>query len=355
MQNPEVWSFHEPQSSLRIQEVKPSSDSLRTLESLYFNHLVTLILPDSLRIPEKLSSLLTDDCEYYKVLKLNLSVLVNPLFINSFVKEGKLSLLSVGTRIDCDNCCAVTPSGQLVLSLTKDTYQRFGLEGKPSHFTSKNRDRFTVNVDLKDSKLVPGKPYHTKVRKALNSLEKFNVIVSWLPPTNSNVCPSSVAKFFDNNKYVIKLCEPMFKSFVAYSLNMPTLEQNVDSSDVIDFIEWMGMVSVEGDLTGESGDYVSSYQTPLPNVPIGQVRVLVWRGFYQADDIRKLVQFMEEMNTIQNKPWLAAYIQGFSDTPVIEKNEEQNFYTNGDNANIFIIQKSKGWICKLRVSAKRYK
>lgn len=47
------------------------------------------MLPDSLRIPENLASVLSDDCEYYKVLNLDLSDLLNPAFISNFVNKGK--------------------------------------------------------------------------------------------------------------------------------------------------------------------------------------------------------------------------------------------------------------------------
>lgn len=56
---------------------------------------------------------------------------------------GKLTLLTNGTRIDCDNCIGITPVGQLILSVDKETFQSLGLDGKVSHFTRKNKDRYS--------------------------------------------------------------------------------------------------------------------------------------------------------------------------------------------------------------------
>lgn len=56
--------------------------------------------------------------------------------------EGKLTALSVGTRIDCEDCVLVAPDGDLVLSLAKDTYQRLGVQGKVSQFHKKTKARY---------------------------------------------------------------------------------------------------------------------------------------------------------------------------------------------------------------------
>lgn len=145
---------------------------------------------------------------------------------------------------------------------------------------------------MTDSKLVAGKPYYEKTKAALKSLERFTVITCWEPPEES-VCPSSLAKFFDEINYNVKMCEPNFKSHVVYSVKTPTLDGIIEEGDVIDFVEWLGMVCVDGDFTGSSDNYVNSYEPSEPNVEMGQVRVLVWRGFYQPNQIMKLVEYLK--------------------------------------------------------------
>lgn len=61
--------------------------------------------------------------------------------LNYFI--GELTLLSVNRKIDVDNCIAITPTGHLVLSLTVEDYQKFGLEGKPSFFDRKIHSRYS--------------------------------------------------------------------------------------------------------------------------------------------------------------------------------------------------------------------
>lgn len=52
-------------------------------------------------------------------------------------------MLSIDTRIDTDDCLAITPCGKLILSLLKETYQELGLEGKLSHFCKKEENRYS--------------------------------------------------------------------------------------------------------------------------------------------------------------------------------------------------------------------
>ncbi|CAG9771973.1 unnamed protein product [Ceutorhynchus assimilis] len=350
MQNPKVWSFHEPQSSFKVQQLLATDISIKNFQNFHFSHLISVFVPDSLSIPENLPTKLIEDCEYYKVAKLNLADLVEAVFLNSFIKKGKLSLLSIGTKIDADNCCAVTPDGNLILSLLKDTYQSCGLEGKVSHFTKTNKDRYIVTVNL--AELKPGKPLHGKTQKSLEALGKFDVILSW-QPYDDIICPSSVAKYFQN--YDIKLCEPTFDSHMVYSVKGPTLDSVANQDDIIDFVEWLGMVSLDADFSGNMENYVNTYESPEPNVEMGQVRVLTWRGFYSSNQVMEVFDYLRNYNNVQNKLWISMYVQGFSDSPVIEGKEEQNYFTNGDNCNVYILKELQCWFCKHRTCAKRYK
>jgi hypothetical protein len=60
----------------------------------------------------------------------------------SVLNIGHLTILSDGTNIDTDDCVALIPSGHLVLSLNRQTYQELGLEGKPSFFSRSKPNRY---------------------------------------------------------------------------------------------------------------------------------------------------------------------------------------------------------------------
>ncbi|KAG8319420.1 Ribonuclease P protein subunit p40 [Homalodisca vitripennis] len=102
---------------------------------------VTVILPDTVLVPEELNTALTKDSEYYKVDQLPIHRFLDKQFINFFVKSGQLFALSVGTQLDTDDCAAATPCGHLVLNLRKDTYNTLGLQGTQSKFST---ERYAV-------------------------------------------------------------------------------------------------------------------------------------------------------------------------------------------------------------------
>lgn len=129
-----------------------------------------------------------------------------------------------------------------------------------------------------------------KLRSKLKRLEPFRVILYW-EPHEKTICPSSVAKYIYDLGYDITVCHTDFKSFTSYNMKVPVIEiEKVDKDEVVDFLEWLGMVSIEGDLdTNNSSDYVNSYVTPVPNKEIGQVKCLQWRGFFTCEHIQELI------------------------------------------------------------------
>lgn len=129
MITPETWNFPPPPSSLVSQSVT-REDISKFIESQQFNNLVCVTLPDCVQSPEKIKSLLSEDCEYYKIKKLPLIELIKPVFVQGFVKKGKLLALSSNAKFDLEDCFAFTEEGDLQLSVQTQTYQTLGLEGK---------------------------------------------------------------------------------------------------------------------------------------------------------------------------------------------------------------------------------
>ena len=143
MLSPEVWDFKPPQHHFSIEKRDHKRTDLpNTVGSHYFNHSVSLVLPDTIRIPDVLRACIAEDSDYYRINAVNVLDLVNKEFIEAFVKKGELSLLTIGNKIDVDNFVAITPTGRLILSLLTEDFQRLGLEGKVSFFDRKVRTRY---------------------------------------------------------------------------------------------------------------------------------------------------------------------------------------------------------------------
>lgn len=97
-----------------------------------------MLLPDTLNTPPSLMTFETDN-EYYLVKNLPAYELVNPQFLDFFLINGNLTLQSVNSRVDLDNCVSINSKGILNFLLDSSSYYSSGLDGEKSNFVP---DRF---------------------------------------------------------------------------------------------------------------------------------------------------------------------------------------------------------------------
>lgn len=143
MLSPEVWNFKPPEHHFSIEKHNVTKNDIpATVGTHYYNHSVSLVLPDTLRIPDELRTCISEDTDYYRINALNVADLLDKEFIEAFVKTGELTLLTIGNKIDVDNSVAVTPTGKLILSLLTEDYQKLGLQGTLSFFDRKVCTRY---------------------------------------------------------------------------------------------------------------------------------------------------------------------------------------------------------------------
>ncbi|XP_034952377.1 ribonuclease P protein subunit p40-like [Chelonus insularis] len=351
---PEVWDFKAPQHYFEIQEssCQKQEVSLKIIPNHYYNHSVSLVLPESNDVPEHLHEAIIEDSDYYKVEDLSVCDLIDKEFIEAFIKKGEVTLLSIDVRIDLENCIAITPTGQLLLSLTTEDYQKLGLEGKPSVFDRKLSTRYLVTIDLKEETFTPGKKKYERVKKCLteNLHQKFNVIFAWEPP-DEKLCPSSIAAWFHNRTYKVFLCKENFIKRVSTSLSIPLIENNYDTNK---FIEWIGVFSIDGDTeSGNEDNFLNKYTCPLPKRSVGQVLYVEYTGFFtrlRAAKVFNIVRdFIKSGST--PAPWGSLHIHGFADSPVSWGLKEHTFYTDGDNSYTIIFQPNGEYIIQKSLSS----
>lgn len=146
-----------------------------------------------------------------------------------------------------------------------------------------------VKIDLKNCK--PGK-FYDRIKQRL-SIIKTTLIIKWQPEDDS-ICPSSIAKYFHERGYVVKECNSTFISHTEYSVKVPEVDFDVVEGE--ELVEWLGMISLGCDLENECTDnFINTYETPVPNTAVGQVKVLQWRGFYSAEEIQRLFDCIRQV------------------------------------------------------------
>ncbi|KAG7200319.1 hypothetical protein KM043_017782 [Ampulex compressa] len=275
MLSPEVWNFKPPQHHFSVERRNcGEKDIPSVVKTHYFNHSVSVVLPNTIRVPDSLRSCVSEDSDYYRVNALNVYDLLNKEFIEAFVVKGELNLLAIENRIDLDSSISITPSGYLILSLIQEDFQKLGLEGKASLFDRKAHTRYVVTIDLKKEYFTPGKKNYEHTRAALEKRfnKKFDVIVAWDPP-EEKVCPSSIAAWFHKHGYKVSLCRQTFFQRTQYSLQIPIIS---NGCDIEAFLEWLGIFCISGDLcNGNEDNFVNMYQCPSPFMQDFQIVWLV--------------------------------------------------------------------------------
>ncbi|XP_029053558.2 ribonuclease P protein subunit p40-like [Osmia bicornis bicornis] len=352
MLSPEVWNFKSPQHHNFIETKDHKKANIPdAVTSHYFNHSVSLVLPDTIRIPDKLRTCLSEDTDYYRINGLNVYELINKEFIEAFVKKGELTLLTIGNKIDLDNIIAVTPTGHLILSLLTEDFQKLGLEGTVSFFDRKVHTRYVITIDLKCESFIPGKKNyeHTRISLKERFNQKFDVIVSWNPP-DENLCPSSIAAWFHKREYNVSLCHQSFLQKTEYSLKVPIISNDSNNDK---FFEWLGVFTISGDLkNNKEDDYVNTYICPSPSTEFGQVQYLQWTGFFTRRQIINLYNAVKEYVSMHRTlPWCALHVQGFQDSPISWDLKEHTFYTDGDNSYTVVFRPAAHTIVRKSLSS----
>ncbi|XP_066992300.1 ribonuclease P protein subunit p40 isoform X3 [Anabrus simplex] len=248
MLSPEVWKFSPPPCNIVcksgvFEEERDTCEGL--IKKHYFNHVVSVVLPNTVIVPSPIIEALNEDSAYYRAVGVDVSELVSKEFLDAFVKQGQLSVLSDKTHIDVDDCVCITPCGHLVLCLQRETYLELGLEGKPSFFSHNKPSKYIVKIDLKASNFIPGKKNYDRVVWCLqeNVKLKFDLLIAWESP--DKICPSSVASYLYSRGYQVAVCQPRFTRQLDYSVLVPELGNDCSPMELV---EWLGSFSLNVDM-----------------------------------------------------------------------------------------------------------
>ncbi|ORY92493.1 ribonuclease P 40kDa subunit-domain-containing protein [Leucosporidium creatinivorum] len=118
-------------------------------------------------LPVELEQMIAQTGAFYYLPAVNLADLLQPAFLNSFVRQGSLIALSLEDGEGEDVVC-IDGRGRLVLSVSKDTYEVLGLPGRASAYGA-HRQRFIIEISLVDPAFRAGKPGYERVRSLLRN------------------------------------------------------------------------------------------------------------------------------------------------------------------------------------------
>ncbi|XP_010893663.1 ribonuclease P protein subunit p40 isoform X2 [Esox lucius] len=313
----------------------------------YFNHKVSLVIPECGSPPPQLASVIQTFSKYFLVKNLPVYEFLEEDFLENVVRHGGLYALSYKTLIDQDNTIALLPNSQLILSVDKDTYEQLGLEGKASQYSHKCPMRYVVTVDLTDKSMAPGGKRYQRVLSSLKDRLplKSDFLLARHRSDGDRVLQSLLSR------YHWKDYSPVVSTHTLRDLSCPSLQSkdlhgDQCSCDPHSFLEWLGAVSNGVSCDNAATDFLSTYVCPEPKTAISQVLHCAVSGFLLPEDIYSLLQ---ELRRYFDEPkftsWLSLTVHGFMDSPVSWGDREHGFHKGGENFyNVVLFKNQDYWL-----------
>ncbi|XP_062385193.1 ribonuclease P protein subunit p40 [Sardina pilchardus] len=306
----------------------------------FFNYKVSIVIPECASLPASIGGVINSFNSHYRVRDLPLYKLLEENIIEKVVKKGHFYALSYNTRIDEDNTIAFLPTGQLILSVDKDTYEQLGLEGKPSQYKHRKVLRYVVTVDLTDKLMSPGAKGHQRLMTSLKEWVpmKCDLLIS-CKMTAADGDGGALRTLL--SQYSFEECRPALQTWTLKETPCPSLLSSdlhgEKSCDPHHFLEWLGAVSMDISCDNEASSFLSTYICPEPQSIMNQGILCSITGFLTPEDIYSLLL---ELRRYFDEPkfasWLSMTVYGFMDSPVSWGTTEHGFLKGGENFYNFV-------------------
>ncbi|XP_053294870.1 ribonuclease P protein subunit p40 [Pleuronectes platessa] len=298
------------------------------LQQLHFNYKVSLLLPECSSAPSHLDSVLKSFSSFYLIRNMPIYELLDKHFLETAVYQGSVSGLSHRTRIDEENCVALMPNGRLCLSLDKHSFQVLGVEGKPSKFNHKTKNRFVVSVDLTDSSMAPGGRGYVRLLTGLRSRLhlRTDFLLSHHPGGGASL--QHLLSRYDWSEH-----RPEISSRVLTDLSCPALlSSDPQPGDAHSFLEWLGAVDADISCENSSSSFMSSLVCPEPKTMLDKALSVSVCGLLRPQDVHRLVQQLRRhLEQPGPAPWASLTVHGFVDSPVSWGDGEHGVLIGGEN------------------------
>ncbi|SCZ93134.1 BZ3500_MvSof-1268-A1-R1_Chr6-2g08482 [Microbotryum saponariae] len=132
-----------------------------------------IIHPLGAALPLELEQMIHQQAYFYHLTRLDLSHLLQPQFMNDYIRKGSLIALSIPTRSKDDaqgDVLAIDGRGRLILNVSKHTYETLGLTGRKSRqLASATGQRFVIELPLSSPSNVCGKPGFERIKSRLGN------------------------------------------------------------------------------------------------------------------------------------------------------------------------------------------
>ena len=356
------------------------SDTTKQINSHFFSKRLECFFPGSAETPalKQCQEILSSSQFFYYTVRCPLSAVLAQDFINRYVRTKgthRFYALSCPEEFskpgtvypgrECQpfaNRFAILPSGKLVLSLDRETYQQLGLEGATPKYeklgNSKDGERRIV-VDLSAPSFVPGKPLHDRVLWCF-SPERTSEVAFHCCFVNAATGAAEEIEFGDGvtaERKALSVREEVISEVLQPTpqtlKEVPSRASKKYQSDVKSLHLWASLFVVRSDPVVnyrryELGDFISigdarstrrdEYLTREGDESVAYARSparsLVVKGFVPDATVARLVAAMPKKD---DESWGAVMSWGFPSAPVSwgDVSEHSDFLGGDNNMIVF--------------------
>lgn len=207
---------------------------------------------------------------------------------------------SVDANLNSDNVVVLNPNGKLYLSLLKNTYETFGMEGIKRTKADVKHDKHIIMIDFKSPHFRPGSNAFNRLKWCLeNTLTtSFQMVVcatDTMTGTTMDIqWPSITHKIvkLDMEPELETLTDihiPTFNSIKHDIQGKPTEDWDTEA---VEAIEWLGLAHIKASrikTSNKSNPFISVYQTPDSLLQSQRGTLVKWKGFIPTSMIQNIL------------------------------------------------------------------
>lgn len=262
---------------------------------------------------------LTHD-SFYKIDNFNIADVLCKNTIDGYINIGDFFCIS-SNHDDIQQVKFSIAHKTMSLFIEKDLYYSLGAVNLCKYQKEVKDDIHHFEIDLSSNQNMD------KLRSELRSelINKISIQFAW---HSSQVCTSSIAKYFTDMGYSVSSHRNKHKLESLYGLKIPTIPQtNVaddDGEEVNNFLELIGMNMLGCDV---EDNQCSSYELPSDNlIDAGRGKVLHFKGFITQLQLDNLIRKCQELLQDSSFPYIAISVNCYANYCKIIIVTASNFY-----------------------------
>ncbi|KAG2221623.1 hypothetical protein INT45_005197 [Circinella minor] len=262
--------------------------------------------------------------------------------------QGSLLLSSI---LDPNFLTNVIRSGKLIFSLTKSTYESFGIVAE--HGQNKQdrlRQKYIVIVDLHDRKLVPNSKKYDRLKSCIENTftDPIKIIATFVDKVSGESkdipWPSTVTTTMQKKSMDMKI-DPL------NYIHIPTLDElriplttKPDTTwqyNTLKSLEWVGLANIKANritANDKPESFVSVYNPPT-SASTGSGVLIQWIGLIHPLFIHHIMISIKKILVTKKEDmkWVSLSTWGYRDSPFTWESQQHYYFTNGENDYTFIL------------------